>query len=269
MAEFMTRLVVLLLLAIVAIVVLAVRSRFRQITVFEYERGLLYVRGRFRAVVDPGQYWIWTPTRMLTKVDTRPRIAAVPGQEVLTADGIAVKLSLVASYRVADPVLAVNGQASYENSLHTELQLAIRRLVSAEPIDSLLEKRAQLGGQLLELVRGPAATFGLELETADVKDLTLPGELKKLFTQVTKARQEGLAALERARGETAALRNLANAARLVQDNPSLLQLRLLQVVGEQSGNTVVLGFPNGSAPVPIAGAGKERIAGPSVEAPES
>ena len=266
MVELMARLVVLLLLAIV---VLAVRARLRRITVFEYERGLLYVRGRFHAVLDPGQYWIWTPTRVLTKVDTRPRIAAVPGQEVLTADGIAVKLSLVASYRVSDPILAVNGQASYEVSLYTELQLAIRRLVSAEPIDSLLEKRPQIGAQLVELVRGPAAAFGLELESADVKDLTLPGELKKLFTQVTKARQEGLAALERARGETAALRNLANAARLVQDTPSLMQLRLLQVVGEQSGNTVVLGFPQGSAPVPIAGTGKERIAGPSAELPDA
>ena len=266
MAELMAPLVLLLVLVIVG---LAVRARFRHVTVFEYERGLLYVGGRLRSVLDTGQYWIWTPTRTLTKVDTRPRIAAVPGQEVLTADGIAVKLSLVALYRVADPILAVNGQASYELSLYTEMQLAIRRLVSAESIDSLLEKRALLGPQLLEQVRGPAAAFGLEVETADVKDLTLPGELKKLFTQVTKARQEGLAALERARGETAALRNLANAARLVQDNPSLMQLRMLQVVGEQSGNTVVLGFPHGSAPLPIASTGKERIVGPAVEPPEA
>jgi len=83
---------------------------------------------------------------------------------------------------------------------------------------------------------------------------------------VTKARQEGLAALERARGETAALRNLANAARLVSDNPALMQLRLLQVVGEQSGNTVVLGMPQSAAPLPIAQAQRDRIQGP--QAPE-
>jgi hypothetical protein len=86
--------------------------------------------------------------------------------------------------------------------------------------------------------------------------------LKKLFAQVTKARQEGLAALERARGETAALRNLANAARLVQDNPALMQLRMLQVVGEQSGNTVVLGMPAGATPLPVASSGRDRIEPP-------
>jgi regulator of protease activity HflC (stomatin/prohibitin superfamily) len=263
----MAPLVVSLLL--LAVVGLYIRARLQRTTVFEYERGLLYVRGRFRSLLDPGQYWIWTPSRTVTKVDARSRIAAVPGQEVLTADGIAVKVSLVAQYRVNDPVVAINGQANYETALHTELQLAIRRLVSAEPIDSLLEKRPRFAAQLTELVRDAASLLGLELVQADVKDLTLPGELKKLFTQVTKARQEGLAALERARGETAALRSLANAARLVQDNPALMQLRLLQVIGEQSGNTVVLGIPQSSAPLPISTASKERIAGPSSEPPEA
>jgi hypothetical protein len=75
--------------------------------------------------------------------------------------------------------------------------------------------------------------------------------LKKIFTQVVRARQEGLAALEKARGETAALRNLANAAQLVERNPYLMQVRLLQVLGQQSGNTVVLGVQPPSGPIPI------------------
>ena len=241
---------------------LFIASRLRRTTVLEYERGLLYDAGRFHSALAPGQYWIWTPTRSVTKVDVRQRISTVAGQEVLTADGIAVKLSLVAQYRIADPALAINGQASYESSLHTELQLAIRRLVSAEPIDALLQKRPELGALLTAQVRDAAKRLGLELVQADVRDLTLPGELKKLFAQVTKARQEGLAALERARGETAALRNLANAARLVQDNPALMQLRMLQVVGEQSGNTVVLGMPAGATPLPVASSGRDRIEPP-------
>lgn len=249
-------LVVLLVLAIAG---LFVRARLRRVTVFEYERALLYASGKFRSLLDPGQYWIWTPTRMVSKVDVRPRIVSVPGQEVLTADGIAVKVSLVAQYRVADPVVAVNAQANYETALYTELQLAIRRIISGESIDSLLERRPALATQLTEAAKDAAARLGLELVQADVRDLTLPGDLKKLFTQVTKARQEGLAALERARGETAALRNLANAARLVSDNPALIQLRLLQVVGEQSGNTVVLGVQQTAATLPIAGTARERI----------
>jgi regulator of protease activity HflC (stomatin/prohibitin superfamily) len=241
---------------------LFIASRLRRTTILEYERGLLYDGGRFHSALAPGQYWIWSPTRSVTKVDVRQRISTVAGQEVLTADGIAVKVSLVAQYHIADPALAINAQTSYESALHTELQLAIRRLVSAEPIEALLEKRPQLGALLTEQVREPAKRLGLELAQADVRDLTLPGELKKLFAQVTKARQEGLAALERARGETAALRNLANAARLVHDNPALMQLRVLQVLGEQSGNTVVLGMPASTTPLPIASSGRDRIETP-------
>jgi regulator of protease activity HflC (stomatin/prohibitin superfamily) len=70
-----------------------------------------------------------------------------------------------------------------------------------------------------------------------------PGELKKVFAQVVTARKEGLAALEKARGETAALRNLANAAKLVENNPALMQLRMIQSLEESSGNTLVVGLP--------------------------
>jgi regulator of protease activity HflC (stomatin/prohibitin superfamily) len=76
--------------------------------------------------------------------------------------------------------------------------------------------------------------LGLKLLTADLKDLMISGDLKKSFVQVVKARKEGEAALERARGETAALRSLANAARMLQDNPQLMQLRMLQAMGESA-----------------------------------
>ena len=76
-----------------------------------------------------------------------------------------------------------------------------------------------------------------------------PGEMKKTFAQVVKAQKDGQAALERARGETAALRGLANAARMMDDNPNLLQLRALQAFADSGGNTLVLGLPNGSIPV--------------------
>ena len=93
--------------------------------------------------------------------------------------------------------------------------------------------------------------IGIELEEASLRDLTFLGELKKIFTQVVKARQEGLAALEKARGETAALRNLANAAAMIERNPSLRQLRALQVLAQQPGNTLVLGMSPAATPIPL------------------
>jgi regulator of protease activity HflC (stomatin/prohibitin superfamily) len=80
--------------------------------------------------------------------------------------------------------------------------------------------------------------------------MMFPGEMKKAFAQVVKAQKEGQAALERARGETAALRSLANAARVMDDNPNLLQLRALQALADSSGNTLVFGLPNGAVPLP-------------------
>ena len=83
--------------------------------------------------------------------------------------------------------------------------------------------------------------LGITIEQLELKDIVLPAELKRAQAEVLVARAQGLAALERARGETAALRNLANAARLVADNPALLDLRLLQQLATTSGHTVVIG----------------------------
>ena len=231
---------------------LIVRANLRNVTVFEYERGLRYVRGRFRGVVDPGLYRVWTRTTTIRKVDTRARVLAVAGQEVLSADGVALKVSLAATYRVIDPAKAVNEVESFDTALYTVLQLALRAVIAGSPVEDLLQRRASLGPEVVRQAGPVIEQLGLELIDADLKDLTLPGELKKIFSQVVRARQEGLAALEKARGETAALRSLANAAQMIERNPHLMQLRLLQVLGERSGNTVVLGMPGGAA-IPIRG----------------
>jgi regulator of protease activity HflC (stomatin/prohibitin superfamily) len=106
-----------------------------------------------------------------------------------------------------------------------------------------LESRSTIDAFLLERCAPEIKEFGIELNYATIRDITFPGELKKVFAQSVAARKEGLAALERARGETAALRNLANAAALIRDNPALLQLRAIQAVSEGSGATLVLGAP--------------------------
>src|SRR4051812_17274972 len=97
----MTDYLIVFAAVIALIVALSIRKRVRKVTIFEYERGLLYTNGAFKTLMTPGSRWIWTPSQLVTKVDVRPRITAVPGQEVLTSDGVAVKVSLVAQYRIA------------------------------------------------------------------------------------------------------------------------------------------------------------------------
>jgi regulator of protease activity HflC (stomatin/prohibitin superfamily) len=236
----------------------AAKLRLVRVTIYEFQRGLKYRKGRFLSVLGPGQYWVLEPRSAVTPLDIRPNFVTVAGQEVLTADGVGLKVTLAANYEIADPVLAVNGQASYLQSLYLVLQLAVREVVATANVDALLENRAGLTEKLRALAEPEVQRLGLKLLSADFKDLMVSGDLKKSFAQVVRARKEGEAALERARGETAALRSLANAARMVQEYPNLVQLRLLQVMGESAGNTFVVGVPPGSTAVPIRGGGGDK-----------
>lgn len=239
------------LIAILVFIASLLRKAFVKTTIYEYERGLKYYKGTFQEVLPPGQYWSNSLTTSIEVIDIRPAVLTVASQEVTTQDNIPVKISLVANYEVVDPYAAMTKIHSYYESLYLTLQLSLRQLVGSLKLDELLEQRTAIGDQLLELSRSKVAELGLQLHSVAVKDLVLPPDLKKAYMQVVKSQKEGLAALEKARGETAALRNLANAAKMIENNPMLLQLRLLQTVGESSGNTVVMGAPN--VPLPVNG----------------
>lgn len=215
-------------------------ANLRGVLIFEHERGLLYRQGKFSRVLDPGKHWIFRPVHTVQKVDVRARAVTIPGQEVLSADNVTIKVSLAVIFKVDDPYKAVNTTASYLEALYLALQVQLRDLVGTTPIDELLAKRREIGSRLLESTKTQAADIGLALLSVDLKDIMFPGELKNIFAQVVNARNEGLAALERARGESASLRNLANAAKLLEKNPALRELRILQALGTSSGNTLVL-----------------------------
>ncbi|HEY3194646.1 MAG TPA: slipin family protein [Candidatus Dormibacteraeota bacterium] len=231
-------------IAILALVIAAAALLYwspRRVTVFEFERGLRYRRGRFIGTLQPGTHWVTRRGGTITKVDVRPYVLAIPGQELLTSDGIGVKVSLIAGVEVVDPAAAINQVQNYTTTVYALIQVALRQIVSSRSLEELIAGRTDVGLKVLEASAQPALAFGLKVTSIDVRDLMLPGDLKRIFAQEVAARKEGLAALEKARGETAALRNLANAARMIEDNPALMQLRLLQQLGATGGNTVVLG----------------------------
>ncbi|MCO5296368.1 MAG: SPFH domain-containing protein [Fimbriimonadaceae bacterium] len=152
------------------------------------------------------------------------------------------------SFRIADPVRALLEHESWQLAMHAVVQVALREVVTGTTADEMLAARGTLGTQIAERVRPRFAELGLELEgSIDVRDITFPGDLKRAFAKVLLARKEGEAALERARGEQAALRSLANSARLIAEHPGLLHLRALQAA--EQGATVVFGeLPPGTAP---------------------
>jgi regulator of protease activity HflC (stomatin/prohibitin superfamily) len=233
-----------LLLGVVAIALL-VRAFVGVVTVHDYERGLRYRSGRFSGLVDPGSHIIIRPFTEVRILDGRPAFLVVEGQEVLTSDGVAVKVSLAARYVVGDPVAAVTNEQDFRRAMYLELQLGLRDAVAAGTVEEVFAARSKIGPAVLERTASSLARIGVELLSVEVRDLMVPGELKRLFAGVVAARKEGEASLERVRAETASLRGLANAGRMVEDNPGLLQLRLLQQVGGSTGNTVLLSMPDG------------------------
>lgn len=210
---------------------------YRRKTVYEHQQALLYRRGILTKVLPPGMYWYNRLFTSFLVMDMRSQWLTIPGQEILTQDNAPVKVSLVANYKIIEPLKAAALQ-SYQEDLYILLQLALRERVSQLTLEGLLQKRTLTEG-LKESINLRVAEAGLTLLDIQAKDIMLSGELKKAYGEILKAKQQGLAALERARGETAALRNLANAAKLLEDNPLLFKLRLLQSAAE-SGNSVVI-----------------------------
>lgn len=208
----------------------------------EYEAGLLYRNGRFLGCVGPGAHYLFRPWSKIETIDKRRRTITIAGQELLSADHIGLKLSLALAFEVVDAAKAKHAAQDYASELYIAAQLVLRKVVAGMKIDDLIADRSALGDQLFIEVSSCAEGLGLKLHSIQGKDVMFPGELKKVFSEVLRAQKEGQAALERARGETAALRSLANAARMIEANPALLNLRILQSISA-TGNTLVLGAP--------------------------
>jgi regulator of protease activity HflC (stomatin/prohibitin superfamily) len=223
--------------------------------------GLLYHKGKFAQVLGAGRHIRWGRYFTLDAQDLRKTSLLVAGQEVLTADNVGLKLSLLVTYQVTDPVKAAHETQHWQGELYNAAQLALRAVVGGVAVEALLNQRLDIGAQLLARVQPEAAKIGIHVQAVEVKDVMFPAELKRAFADVLKAKQEGQAALERARGESASLRNLANAARVLEGNPALMNLRLMQSLSaaQNAGNTLVVGMPGGFVPLkqqakPAAGA---------------
>ncbi len=215
-------------------------ARGRRFVVQEWQRGVLFQDGRLQTVLGPGPYRRFGRGFALRRVDVRPWILPVPTQEIPTADGLTVKVTIVGRARVVDPVLFVTASQDANSALYLNAQIATREVIGATTVEQLVSARQELGDALTAAVRG-LDELGVAIDRLELKDVIFSGEIKKAQAEVIVARAQGLAALERARGETAALRNLSNAAALLKDNPALLQLRLVQQLAATTGHTVVIG----------------------------
>ncbi|GAA3925710.1 hypothetical protein GCM10023085_03710 [Actinomadura viridis] len=205
----------------------------------EWQRVLLFVDGRLDRVLEPGRHSYKEKRSTLVTVEMRPRQMHVSGQEVLTRDGVSVRVSVMATWAVSDPVAYATASDNADRVLYAAVQDAIREVVAGASLEDLMTDRARLSEGLAEPVAARAATVGVTVSEVKARDLMPPGELRRAAQETLLARERGRAELERARGEAAALRTLANAARILEQHPALLHLRTLQVA-ESPGTRLVL-----------------------------
>jgi len=245
---------------IIAIIIAVVGLAFSLPQIFKFRRvfcvaegftGLIYHHGLYVRRNNAGRHVIWGRGWTMSQIDLRKASFLVAGQEVLTSDSIGLKFSLVVTYLVTEPVKAAHETQSWLGDLYNITQLVLRSVVGGIAAEVLLNQRLEIGAQLLTRVKVDADKIGINVLSVEVKDVMFPADLKRAFADVLKAKQEGQAALERARGESASLRNLANAARVLEGNPALMNLRLMQslATAQKAGSTLVLGMPGGFVPL--------------------
>ncbi len=194
--------------------------------------GLLFVDQAFVKTLDAGRHAFWRFNRMISvdAVDLRVQAMEVSGQEILTRDKVSLRINLAATYQVTDAVKARSSVKDYADFLYRELQFALRQAVGTRTLDALLADKRELDDVIATAVSGTVANVGITLLGTGVKDIILPGDMKTILNQVVEAEKAAQANVIKRREETAATRSLLNTAKLMDDNPTLLRLKELEVL---------------------------------------
>lgn len=212
-----------------------------------HERGLLFVDGALQRVLGPGRHGFspWNRRVRVDRVDMREREIQITGQELVTADKAALRLNLLARFRVVDPETSALAVESLNDALYAEVQLAARNAAAGVTLDRLLAEREAIATALCQAVATRATDWGVKIARVDIKDVVLPGEMKALMNQVIEAEKRAAAQVILRREEVAATRSMANTARLLEANPVLLRLKEIEtwkeIVERIDNLTVVVG----------------------------
>jgi regulator of protease activity HflC (stomatin/prohibitin superfamily) len=184
-------------------------SNTNHVTIKDTHRGLLYEDGRLLRVLEAGRFerpktrWFEILKRLpqleVVLVDMRERDLTIKGQEILTADKVAIRVSILVQFRVIDAKTAIHAVESYEMRLYSDVQLAARRSLAAMNLEEILTNRNRLSEEILAEVKESANSYGVAIRRADVKDLIFPGNLQEIMNRVLAAERNSEAQLVEAR----------------------------------------------------------------------
>ncbi|WDP91043.1 MAG: slipin family protein [Desulfobacter sp.] len=200
----------------------------------------VYTRnGKYVESLSPGRHLFWKGAAQLRfyPVDMRERIMDISGQEIMTADKVSLRINALAGFCIIDAWKSVASSEDTVQALYREAQLALRTAISARNLDGVLNEKAQLAGGLISALEKKAPALGVRINRFGIRDIILPGDMKELMNKVIEAEKAADANLIMRREETAAMRSQANTARLLDNNPTLMRLKELDILEKIVSNS--------------------------------
>jgi len=180
----------------------------KEIIIKATHRGLWYENGVLTRILEAGRYEVPLNQRLfeakkpkveVVLIDVRERDLTIKGQEILTADKVAIRVSIIVQFRVTDPRAALHEVTNYEERLYTDVQLAARRSLASMNLEDILTNRNRLSEDILQDIKEAAGSYGVAILRADVKDLIFPGNLQEIMNKVLAAERMSEAQLVEAR----------------------------------------------------------------------
>jgi regulator of protease activity HflC (stomatin/prohibitin superfamily) len=214
-----------------------VRPDLAGFTTVEQEKvGLLFHKGRFVRSLDPGPYGFWNAAGIsrVEIVDLRLQTLEIPGQEILTADKVSIRVNISAEFQVTDAVQAKQTLKDFNVHLYRTLQLAVRQTLGKRTLEQILAEKVDVDETVASSVRREMQNYSVRVGTIALKDIVLPGDMREILNQVVTAEKQAQANLIRRREETAATRSLLNTAKLMDENPLLIRLKELETLEKVS-----------------------------------
>ena len=232
------------------------------IQVNEYERAIKFYKGKFSKILEPGWRIILPIFESYKKVDIRTKVVDVPEQDAITKDNVSIRINAVIYYKVFDAAKAVLEVENFYYAVSQLAQTTMRNAVGSVSLDELLSEREKLSETICKVIDEATDPWGIKVENVELKDVQLPEDMKRVIAKVAEAEREKEAVITKAKGETEAAKNLAEAAATMASTPGALHLRTLSTINDVSSdqsNTLIFCIPLEVMEAFRAGDGAKKI----------
>ena len=230
--------------AIIAFIIILILGSIEQID--QYERGIKFHRGKFKCLMNPGWNIVLPIFESYRKVDIRTKAVDVPEQDAITKDNVSVRINAVIYYKIFDAGKAILEVENFYYAVSQLAQTTMRNAVGEVSLDELLSEREKISSKICEIIDKATDPWGIKVENVELKDVSLPEEMKRVIARVAEAEREKMAVITKAHGEVEAAENLNKAAETLAKNPVAVHLRTLETINDLSSdqsNTIIFALP--------------------------